>query len=135
MKLLFPLAPAAALAVRAQTPAARIKIDSDRTAGEVHPHLFSSSAGHLGRCVYGGICEPGSPPADSDGFRKDVPEAVKGLSVTLLRWPGAILPPAATGRTASDRAACGPSGRHSPSSGGRGGLNGYRHRVRDQRVA
>jgi alpha-L-arabinofuranosidase len=40
---------------------ARIKIDTDRIIGEIHPHLFGNFAGHLGRCIYGGIYEPGSP--------------------------------------------------------------------------
>ncbi len=71
----------------AQTPA-RIKIDIDRTIGEVHPHIFGNFAEHLGRCIYGGIYEPGSPLADANGYRKDVMEAIKGMNVTLLRWPG-----------------------------------------------
>ena len=67
---------------------ARIKIDTDRTIGEVDPNLFGNFAEHLGRCIYGGIYEPGSPLADQDGYRKDVMEAIKGLGVTVLRWPG-----------------------------------------------
>src|SRR5438094_26685 len=69
-------------------PQARIKIDTDRVIGEVHPHLFGNFAEHLGRCIYGGIYEPGSPLADQDGFRKDVMEATRQMGVTLLRWPG-----------------------------------------------
>ncbi len=72
----------------AQTPQARIKIDTDRVVGEVDPLLFGNFAEHLGRCIYGGIYEPGSPLADSAGYRKDVMEAIKGLGVTMLRWPG-----------------------------------------------
>ena len=68
--------------------AARIKIDPDRVVGEVHPYVFGNFAEHLGRCIYGGIFEEGSPLSDADGFRKDVMEAAKGLGVTLLRWPG-----------------------------------------------
>jgi alpha-N-arabinofuranosidase len=67
---------------------ARIKIDVDRAVGEVHPHLFGNFAEHLGRMIYGGIYEPGSPLADADGFRKDVMDVVKALNVTILRWPG-----------------------------------------------
>ena len=72
----------------AQTPKARIKIDTDRGIGEVHPYLFGNFAEHLGRCIYGGLYEEGSPLSDSDGYRKDVMEAVKGLGVSVLRWPG-----------------------------------------------
>lgn len=71
-----------------QTPAARIKIDTDRVIGEVHPHIFGNFAEHLGRCIYGGLYEPGSPLSDAKGYRKDVMEAIKGLNVSILRWPG-----------------------------------------------
>jgi alpha-N-arabinofuranosidase len=67
---------------------ARIKIDRDRTIGQVDPLLFGNFAEHLGRMIYGGIYEEGSPLADPDGFRKDVMQAVKDLGVTILRWPG-----------------------------------------------
>ena len=43
---------------------------------------------HLGRCVYGGIYEPGSTLSDKDGYRKDVMAAVKDLRPTILRYPG-----------------------------------------------
>jgi len=77
-----------AFALLAQTPQARIKIDTDRTVGEVHPYVFGNFAEHLGRCIYGGIYEEGSPLSDKDGYRKDVMEATKQLGVSLLRWPG-----------------------------------------------
>jgi alpha-N-arabinofuranosidase len=72
----------------AQTPAARIKIDTDRTIGEVHPHLFGNFAEHLGRMIYGGIYEEGSPLSDKDSYRTDVMDAVKKLGVSILRYPG-----------------------------------------------
>jgi alpha-N-arabinofuranosidase len=74
--------------LQAQQGPARIKIDTERVIGEVHPHVFGNFAEHLGRCIYGGIFEEGSPLSDADGFRKDVMEATRGLGVTLLRWPG-----------------------------------------------
>jgi alpha-L-arabinofuranosidase len=74
--------------VAAQTPQARIKIDTDRTIGEVDPHLFGNFAEHLGRMIYGGIYDEGSTLSDKDGYRKDVMEAVKQLNVSILRWPG-----------------------------------------------
>ncbi len=70
------------------TATARIKIDVDRTIGQVDPLLFGNFAEHLGRMIYGGIYEEGSPLSDGDGFRKDVMQAVKDLGVTILRWPG-----------------------------------------------
>jgi alpha-L-arabinofuranosidase len=74
--------------VSGQTPAARIKIDTDRVIGEVHPHVFGNFAEHLGRCIYGGLYEPGSSLSDDAGYRKDVMQAIQDLGVTILRWPG-----------------------------------------------
>ena len=67
---------------------ARIKIDPDRTIGEISPLLYGNFVEHLGRCVYGGIYDPSSSHADEDGFRKDVIQATKDLNVTQLRYPG-----------------------------------------------
>jgi len=67
---------------------ARIKIDVDRTVGEVDPLLFGNFSEHLGRMIYGGIYEEGSPLSDANGYRKDVMETVKNLNVSILRWPG-----------------------------------------------
>jgi len=82
------LALAAGVFAFAQTQPARIKIDTDRAISEVHPYLFGNFAEHLGRCIYGGLYEEGSPLSDSDGYRKDVMQAVQGLGVSVLRWPG-----------------------------------------------
>ncbi len=67
---------------------ARIKIDTERVIGKVDPALFGNFTEHLGRCIYGGVFEEGSPLSDSAGYRKDVMEAVKNLGVSVLRWPG-----------------------------------------------
>jgi alpha-N-arabinofuranosidase len=82
-------APAAA-APQASPPAAsaRIKIDFDRRIGKIDRNIYGNFIEHLGRCIYGGIYEEGSPLSDSDGFRKDVLEAARGLNIPLLRWPG-----------------------------------------------
>jgi alpha-L-arabinofuranosidase len=84
----LPLPFAGLLLGQAPRPQARIKIDTDRVIGEVHPHVFGNFAEHLGRCIYGGLYEPGSKLADERGYRKDVAEAIKGMGVTILRWPG-----------------------------------------------
>jgi len=75
-------------AARAQATQARIKVDIDRAIGEVDPHLFGNFAEHLGRMIYGGIYEEGSPLSDKNGYRTDVMEAVRQLNVSVLRWPG-----------------------------------------------
>ena len=61
----------------AEPAVARIKIDLDRTIGEVDPLLFGNFAEHLGRMIYGGIYQEKSPLSDAFGFRKDVMQAVK----------------------------------------------------------
>ena len=42
----------------------------------------------MGRCIYGGIYDPGNPLSDENGFRKDVIEAFKELDVPVVRYPG-----------------------------------------------
>ncbi len=72
--------------VEAQNAVIRINIHD--TVGQINENIFGNFAEHLGRCIYGGIYEEGSPLSDSDGFRKDVKQAVKDLHVPLLRYPG-----------------------------------------------
>ena len=67
---------------------ARLAIDPHFTVGDINRRLFGSFVEHLGRCVYGGIYEPGHPTADADGFRGDVIELVKELGVSTIRYPG-----------------------------------------------
>jgi len=40
--------------------------------GTTDPRLFGAFVEHVGRCVYGGIYEPGHHTADANGFRGDV---------------------------------------------------------------
>lgn len=42
----------------------------------------------MGRCIYGGIYDPGNPLSDENGFRKDVIDAFKDLNVPVVRYPG-----------------------------------------------
>jgi alpha-L-arabinofuranosidase len=67
---------------------ARIKIDLDRTIGEVDQNIYGNFVEHLGRCVYGGIYDSVSTLSDENGFRKDVMAAVKDLHPSLVRYPG-----------------------------------------------
>lgn len=43
---------------------------------------------HMGRCIYGGIYDPGNPLSDEAGYRKDVIEAMKELNCPVVRYPG-----------------------------------------------
>ncbi len=67
---------------------ATLRIDPARRIGALDPNVYGQFIEHLGRCIYGGIYEPGSPLAGTSGFRADVMEAVRRLRVPVLRWPG-----------------------------------------------
>jgi alpha-N-arabinofuranosidase len=67
---------------------AHVLIDRDFTIGQTDPRLFGAFVEHLGRCVYGGIFEPGHPSADERGFRRDVLDLVRELGPTIMRYPG-----------------------------------------------
>lgn len=63
-------------------------LDRDFIIAETDPRLFGAFVEHIGRCVYGGIYEPGHPRADAQGFRQDVMELVRELAPTIIRYPG-----------------------------------------------
>lgn len=65
-----------------------VVLHPDFTIGETDYRLFGAFAEHLGRCIYGGLFEPGHPKADAKGFRLDVLELVRELAPTILRYPG-----------------------------------------------
>ena len=67
---------------------ARIGIDLARRIGTVDRRIFGQFVEHLGRCIYGGVFEEGSPLSDERGFRRDVLDAVRPLRIPILRWPG-----------------------------------------------
>lgn len=63
-------------------------IDPAFTIAPVPRRLFGSFVEHMGRCVYGGIYEPGHPQADESGLRHDVIELTRELGVSVVRYPG-----------------------------------------------
>jgi len=65
-----------------------VLLSRDLAIGETDPRLFGAFVEHLGRCVYGGIFEPGHPTADASGFRQDVLALVRDLAPTIMRYPG-----------------------------------------------
>jgi alpha-N-arabinofuranosidase len=68
--------------------AANVLVDRDFAIGTTDRRLFGVFVEHLGRCVYGGIFEPGHPDADERGFRRDVLALVRELAPTIVRYPG-----------------------------------------------
>ncbi|RUT28285.1 alpha-N-arabinofuranosidase [Arsenicitalea aurantiaca] len=67
---------------------ATLTFDRSDVIGATDRRLFGAFVEHLGRCVYGGIYEPGHPTATDDGFRGDVLELVRELGATIIRYPG-----------------------------------------------
>jgi alpha-N-arabinofuranosidase len=67
---------------------ARIKVDTERVIDDIDPKIYGNFVEHLGRCVEGGVFDEGSALSDSNGYRRDVADAVKKLGVSILRWPG-----------------------------------------------
>ncbi|MDO7907638.1 alpha-N-arabinofuranosidase [Paenibacillus sp. JX-17] len=57
--------------------------------GKINKNIYGQFAEHLGRCIYEGmwVGEDSSIP-NSGGIRNDVLEALRKLSIPVLRWPG-----------------------------------------------
>ena len=79
----------------AQTTAAKdealkatISVDSEVVLHRINPNIYGSFTEHIGRCIYGGVYEEGSPLSDEEGFRKDVLAAVRDWGAPIVRWPG-----------------------------------------------
>ena len=66
----------------------RLVVDRDFVLADLDRRVFGAFAEHLGRCVYGGMFEPGHPTADKNGFRGDVLALTKELGPTIVRYPG-----------------------------------------------
>ena len=67
---------------------ARAFIRPSRRRADVDRRLLGAFLEHLGRAVYTGVYDPGSPLADAKGFRTDVVREVRELGVPLVRYPG-----------------------------------------------
>ncbi len=99
-KILVAISLGLSFSVFAQT--ARIKIDVERTIGEIDPRVYGVfmepihfSGKRMGlpdtvsfNTLYGNLYDPSSPLADENGFRKDYIDAMKELKITNMRWPG-----------------------------------------------
>jgi alpha-N-arabinofuranosidase len=70
-----------------RTPA-RAVINPAQYRSELDRRLLGAFLEHLGRAIYTGVYQPGSPLADKNGFRTDVIAQVKGLGVPIMRYPG-----------------------------------------------
>ena len=68
--------------------AVRVYVDTRRTLAPLDRNLFGSFLEHLGRAIYEGIYDPGSKLSDSNGFRRDVMDEIRQMSVPIIRYPG-----------------------------------------------
>src|SRR5687767_5269044 len=67
---------------------ARAMIQQSRARTDLDRRVLGAFLEHLGRAVYTGVYQPGSPLADANGFRTDVVREVKELDVPITRYPG-----------------------------------------------
>ena len=67
---------------------AKVLVNASRKIAPMDPRLMGAFLEHLGRAIYGGIYEPGSPLSDENGFRKDVIKEMQDLQCPIMRYPG-----------------------------------------------
>lgn len=89
---LFPVAMLVAtgfFTVPAMANENELLIFPEKTGATISPNIYGHFSEHLGHCIYEGIWVG----EDSDipnvrGIRTDVVEALKGIDIPVLRWPG-----------------------------------------------
>ncbi len=67
---------------------AQLTLDTQYHNGDIDPRIFSGFLEHIGRAVYEGVYDPGSPLSDQNGYRMDVMDALRKLRMPLMRYPG-----------------------------------------------
>ncbi len=67
---------------------ATVTLDTQFHVGPVDRRIFGGFLEHLGRAVYGGVYDPGSPLSDANGFRRDVLDVLRPLAMPVMRYPG-----------------------------------------------
>ncbi|KAJ4336664.1 hypothetical protein N0V87_005226 [Didymella glomerata] len=65
-----------------------ISVHPTNKIAKINENIYGGFTEHMGRCIYGGIYDPGNPLSDENGFRKDVIEAFQELRVPVVRYPG-----------------------------------------------
>ncbi|KAK1753819.1 family 51 glycoside hydrolase [Echria macrotheca] len=65
-----------------------ISVNPAHVIAPINDNTYGGFTEHMGRCIYGGIYDPGNPLSDERGFRRDVIEAMKELRVPVVRYPG-----------------------------------------------
>ncbi|KAA0235299.1 MAG: Intracellular exo-alpha-(1-_5)-L-arabinofuranosidase 1 [Acidimicrobiales bacterium] len=67
---------------------ATVHLDTRQRIGPIDRRIFGGFIEHMGRAVYEGIYDPGSPFSDERGFRTDVMSAITAMNMPLMRYPG-----------------------------------------------
>lgn len=67
---------------------ARVVVNEARYRSELDRNVLGAFLEHLGRAVYEGVYDPGSPLADASGFRRDVIDEIRQMNVPIMRYPG-----------------------------------------------
>ena len=67
---------------------AEVHLHTEHRIGPVDERIFGGFLEHLGRAVYEGVFDPGSPRSDERGFRTDVIESLRALRMPVVRYPG-----------------------------------------------
>jgi alpha-N-arabinofuranosidase len=67
---------------------ATITVNVADVSADISPLIYGQFIEHLGRAIYGGIYDAKSPLSDTNGFRKDVLQQIRGLGAPLMRYPG-----------------------------------------------
>ena len=69
-----------------ETPS--VTVDISQRLSKIDRNIYSGFTEHMGRCIYGGVYDPGNLLSDENDFRKDVLEALKELKMPVVRYPG-----------------------------------------------
>jgi alpha-N-arabinofuranosidase len=73
----------------AQQKTASVVLQPDQARLKISKHIYGHFAEHLGTLIYGGLwVGENSPIPNTKGYRNDVLEALKKLSIPNMRWPG-----------------------------------------------
>lgn len=68
---------------------ANLVVFADHKLSRIHKEIYGHFSEHLGRCIYEGLyVGEDSLIPNVNGIRKDVLEALREISVPVLRWPG-----------------------------------------------
>ena len=68
---------------------AEVHLHTEHRVGAVDERIFGGFLEHLGRAVYGGVYDPGSPRSDERGFRtRRASRRLRPLRMPIVRYPG-----------------------------------------------